>query len=66
MYILESKRTKLHNKDIIIFNINGFFDDLVNMFSNVNKKISKNYDFSKLCKVFNSVDEITNYINSKK
>lgn len=66
MYILESKRTKLHNKDIIIFNINGFFDDLINLLNNVNKKISKDYDFSKLCKVFNSVDNITNYINSKK
>lgn len=66
IYTLESKRTNLHNKDIIIFNINGFYDDLISMFSTINIKISKDYDFNKLCNVFTTVDEINNYIKSKK
>lgn len=64
--ILEHKRTKLHNKDIIIFNINGFYDDLICMFKKITNKVSKNYDFDSLCKVFNTVDEIVNYIENKK
>lgn len=62
MYILESKRTKLHNKDIILFNINGFYDELIDMYNKINIKISKSYDFNSLCNVFNSVDEIVEYI----
>lgn len=66
IYILESKRTLLHNKDMIIFNINGFYDDLINMFNIINRKISKDYDFYKLCNVFTTVDEIKKYIDDKK
>lgn len=64
--ILEHKRTKLHNKDIIIFNINGFYDELIGMFNNIYYKVSKDYDFYDLCKVFNTSDEIINYINEKR
>lgn len=66
MYILESKRTKLHSKDIVILNINGFYDDLINLFKKINIKVSNEYDFYSLCKVYNSVDEVVSYINSKK
>ena len=64
--ILEHKRTKLHNKEMIIFNINGFYDDLINLFKKINIKVSNEYDFYSLCKVYNSVDEVVSYINSKK
>ncbi len=66
VYILESKRTKLHNKEILLFNINGFYDDLINMFNKIYNKVSNKYVFNDLCKVFNSVDDIKNYIQSKK
>lgn len=66
IYILESKRTKLHNKDIILFNINGFYDDMLDMFNKIYNKVSNKYVFDDLCKVFNSVDDIKNYIDSKK
>ncbi|MBP3635357.1 MAG: LOG family protein [Bacilli bacterium] len=64
--MLEHKRTNLHNKEMIVFNINGFYDDLINMFNKINQKVSNKYDFNKLCKVFDTVDEITNFIQSKK
>ena len=63
--ILEEKRTNLHNKDIIIFNINGFYDGLINMMNLINKKVSSKYNFNNLCKVFTTVEEINNYINEK-
>ncbi len=63
--ILEEKRTSIHNKDIIIFNINNFYNDLINMFNKIHNDVSNNYDFNKLCKVYNTTDEIVNYINEK-
>ncbi len=66
MYILESKRTNLHNKDIVIFNINGFYDEQIDMFNKIYNKISKSYDFNRLCKVFTTVDDIVNFINTKR
>ena len=60
--ILEHKRTKIHNKKMIIFNINGFYDDLINMFNKIYKKVSNDYDFNSLCKVFNTALDVTNYI----
>lgn len=66
MSILETKRTKLHDKELLIFNINGFYTDQIHMFEKINKKISSKYDFNKLCKVFNSVDEVVEYINTLK
>lgn len=65
MYILESKRTKLHNKDVLIFNINGFYDDLISMYNKIYNKVSNKYVFDDLCKVFCFVDDIVNYINEK-
>ena len=60
--LLEEKRTGLHNKDIIIFNINGYYDNLINMFNKINREVSSRYDFNKLCKVFNTADEVVEYI----
>jgi hypothetical protein len=66
IYILESKRTKLHNKDIVLLNINGFYDEQIKMFDKINKKVSNNYNFNSLCTVFNTVDEVVEFIESKK
>ena len=63
--LLEEKRTGIHDKEMIIFNINGFYDSLIDMLHTVNKKVSNKYDFDKLCKVFNTSDEIIEYINKK-
>lgn len=60
--ILEEKRTGIHNKEMILFNINGFYDDLINMFHKINHNISNRYDFNNLCKVFTTADEIIEYI----
>ena len=62
--ILEEKRVGIHNKNIVLFNINGFYDDLINMFNKINKKVSNKYDFNSLCKVFTTSDEIIEYIKS--
>ena len=63
--LLEEKRVGIHNKDIILFNINNFYNDLINMFDKINKKVSNKYDFNSLCKVFTTADEIIQYINKK-
>ena len=62
---LEEKRTNIHNKDIILFNINGFYDDLINMFDKIYNNVSNKYDFNNLCKVFRTADEILEYIKEK-
>lgn len=65
MDLLEEKRVGIHQKDIIIFNINDYFADLFNMFNKINKQVSNRYDYSKLCSVFTTADEIVDYINKK-
>ena len=60
--ILEEKRTGIHNKEMILFNINGFYDDLISMFNKIYNNVSKKYDFNNLCKVFNTADEIIEYL----
>ena len=62
MCLLEEKRTGIHNKDIIIFNINGFYNDLINMFNKIYNNVSNKYDFNSLCKVLNTADEVIEYI----
>ena len=62
MCLLEEKRTGIHNKEIILFNINGFYDELITMFNKIYKNVSLKYDFNSLCKVFSTADEIVEYI----
>lgn len=65
MDLLEEKRVGIHEKDIIIFNINGYYNELFSMFDKINKKVSKRYDYTKLCKIFTTSDEIIDYVNKK-
>ena len=60
--LLEEKRVGIYKKEIIVFNINGFYDDLINMFNKIYNQVSKKYDFNSLCKVFTTSDEIIEYI----
>ena len=62
MCLLEEKRTGIHNKDIIMFNINGFYDELISLFDKIYNNVSNNYNFNDLCKVFNTVDDVVEYI----
>ena len=62
MCLLEEKRIRLHNKKIIIFNINGFYNELINMLEKIYNEVSNNYNFGDLCKVFNTADEVVEYI----
>ena len=64
--LLEAKRTNIHNKEMILLNINGFYNNLIDMFNKINKEVSNNYDFNSLCKVFNTSDEVIDYINKIK
>ena len=63
--LLEEKRVGIHNKDLILFKINGFYDNLINQFNKIYNNISKKYDFNSLCKVFTTADEIIDYIKEK-
>ena len=60
--LLEEKRTGIHDKKMILFNINGFYDDLINLFDKIYNNVSKKYVFSDLCEVFTTADEIIEYI----
>ena len=60
--LLEEKRTGIHDKKMVLFNINGFYDDLINLFDKIYNNVSKKYVFSDLCEVFNTADEIIEYI----
>ena len=64
--LLEEKRTGIHSKEIILFNINGFYDDLINMFNKIYNNVSNKYDFNSLCKVFTTADEILEYLKKSK
>ena len=60
--ILTLKQLGRHNKAIVIYNINGFYDELDEM---MNKSIKEKFitdDCKELYKVSNNVDEILEYI----
>lgn len=61
--ILTLKQLGRHNKAIVIYNINGFFDELEDMMT---KSIEQKFitdDCKDLYKISNNVDEILEYIN---
>ena len=60
IYTLETKRTKNHNKKIIIFNLNNYFTSQLEMF---NKAYSDNLvtsSYNELCIIANTVEEVVN------
>ena len=59
--ILTLKKLKKHSKPIIVFNINGYYDTMLEMLNEMNDK-GFLYKQEELFKVANSIDEIFKHI----
>lgn len=62
--ILTLKQLGRHNKPIVIFNINGFYDDIAKSLQKMVEQKFITDDCAELCSVFTDIDEILNYIES--
>lgn len=62
--ILTLKQLGRHNKAIVLYNINGFFDKLASSLYKMVKEQFITNDCAELCKVFTNSDEILDYIES--
>jgi len=62
--ILTLKQLGRHNKAIVIFNINGYFNDMIKMMSHAIEKNFITTDCVDLFKVVNTADEALDYIES--
>ena len=60
--ILTLKQLGRHNKAIVIYNINGFFNELADSLYKMVKEHFITSDCVELCKVSTDIDEILNYI----
>jgi len=60
--VLTWNQLKIHNKPVLVFNINNYFDHLIKMFDNIHKEgFAKNSSFQNL-KVFSDVNELNKYL----
>ena len=62
--ILTLKQLGRHNKAIVIYNINGFFNELADSLYKMVKEQFITNDCVELCKVCTDIDEILDYIES--
>lgn len=62
--ILTLKQLGRHNKAIVLFDINGFFDELASSLYKMVKEQFITNDCFELCKVSTDIDEILDYIES--
>ena len=62
--ILTLKQLGRHNKAIVIFNINGYFNDMLKMMSHATDKKFITSDCVELFKVVDTVEEALDYIES--
>ena len=62
--ILTLKQLGRHNKAIVIYNINGFFNELADSLYKMVKEQFITNDCVELCKVSTDIDEILDYIES--
>ena len=62
--ILTLKQLGRHNKAIVLFDINGFFDELASSLYKMVKEQFITNDCVELCKVSTDIDEILDYIES--
>ena len=60
--ILTLKQLGRHNKAIVIYNINGFFDSLAGALYDMVRQRFITQDCVELCKVYTNADEILDYI----
>ena len=63
MTSIQCKKLGEHNKPIIIFNINGFYDKILEQFKIFNKERFDLYDQNKLYEVIDDYKEMERYIN---
>ena len=62
--ILTLKQLGRHNKAIVLFNINGFFDKLAEALYKMVKEEFITSDCAELCKVCTDIDEMLDYIEA--
>lgn len=65
MSAIESKRSKEFDKPIIIYNINGFFDKLLEMLEKTYNEKFSNICIKNCYNIYNDYKEIVNLINGK-
>lgn len=62
---IESRRALEHNKDIIIINSFGYYNDLITMLDTMYKNNFASDEFKNLYYIFDSADEAIKYIDSR-
>ena len=63
---IESKRASEHNNDIVILNINGYYDNLIKLFDNMYENKFANIDDKRVYNVIDDFDEFCNYIDNSR
>lgn len=61
--ILTLKKLKQHNKPIIIFNINNFFNEMSNMITEMIKKEFISSEVLELYRIANTTEEVLNFLD---
>ena len=60
--VLTWNQLKIHNKPVLVFNINNYFGHLIEMFNYIHKEgFAKNSSFKNL-KVYSDVNELNKYL----
>ena len=60
--VITLKKLKQHNKEIIVFNINHFYDKMIDMINDMGEK-GFLYKQEEIFKIATSIDEIKEYLN---
>lgn len=63
---IQNKKLKEHNKPILIININGYFDLLLQTFERIYQEKFDSEDKKELYTVCNGLDEVSNYLHNIK
>lgn len=61
--VLSLKKLKKHSKEIIIFNLNGYYNKMIDMLNEMNEKKFLNTEIE-LFKIANTLDEVLDIINN--
>ena len=63
--MIEEKRTREDKKDIIIFNYEGYYDNILNQIKKEQEEGFIGDDLSKLIIIINSLDELKEYLERR-